>query len=585
MTVPTHGAQWLDSGLTRFALWAPDRHHVTVELDDGTRIPLEPLADGWFAECLPCPPGTAYRFLLDDELRVPDPASRSQLDDVHGFSLVDDPGAYRWRNKEWRGRPWHEAVIYELHVGLLGGFAEVEAYLPALCDLGVTAIELMPLGEFPGKRNWGYDGVLPFAPDASYGSPEELRSLVDRAHELGLMVLVDVIYNHFGPDGNYLGQYASVFFREDRQTPWGASIDFRREQVRNFYIENALMWLRDYRMDGLRLDAVHAIDDREFMLQLAARVRTEFKGGRQVHLILENEFNQASLLDQGYDAQWNDDGHNALHVLLTGETHGYYADFAEKPEVHLARCLAEGFVYQGELNRHGKPRGESSASLPPTAFVLFLQNHDQVGNRAFGERLSILAEPDALRAAAVLLLLSPMIPLLFMGEEWGSTQPFLFFTDHSEELGRAVRDGRRSEFAEFPAFADSALRETIPDPNCAGTFNRCLPDLELSSQHHRDALAFYRKLLALRREQLFPRLAGSRAQGAEVLGSHAVRANWRLGDGSQLQIAINLGASPVACPAPGLRAKTLYAWRVSEVDHDNGQLPGHSALVSLEASP
>ncbi|WP_416146189.1 malto-oligosyltrehalose trehalohydrolase, partial [Pseudomonas aeruginosa] len=405
---------------------------------------------------------------------VPDPASQFQPDGVHGHSQVLDHGAYAWRVDEWRGRPWHEAVIYELHVGLFGSYAEVEHFLPRLVELGVTAVELMPLGEFPGRRNWGYDGVLPFAPASAYGTPEQLKHLIDSAHGMGLMVFVDVIYNHFGPDGNYLAQYAAAFFRDDRQTPWGQAIDFRRGEVREFFYENALMWLLDYRVDGLRFDAVHAIPDSAFLVEMARRLRGAAGPERHLHLVLENDDNRASLLRQGYDAQWNDDGHHALHVLLTGENDGYYQDYPE-PLRCLARCLAEGFVYQGEANRHGRPRGEPSADLAPDAFVLFLQNHDQVGNRAFGERLSVLAEPQALRLAIALQLLAPMIPLLFMGEECAAREPFLYFTDHQGELADAVREGRRKEFGEFGRFGEGATLASLPDPNAVETFERSRP--------------------------------------------------------------------------------------------------------------
>jgi maltooligosyltrehalose trehalohydrolase len=581
-----HGARLLDAERVRFALWAPDGRGVAVEMQDGSLHPLQPEDGGWFGGELEGLAGDGYRFLVDGGLRAPDPASRQQLGDVHGFSLVVDPSRYAWRTPGWRGRPWHEAVIYELHVGLLGGFSAVEAHLPALRDLGVTAVELMPLGEFPGKRNWGYDGVLPFAPESSYGTPDELRSLVDRAHELGLMVLLDVVYNHFGPEGNYLGHYASDFFRADRQTPWGPAIDFRREAVRDFFVENALMWLEDYRMDGLRLDAVHAIRDREFMLELAARVRAGLLPGRHVHLVLENERNEASLLRQGYDAQWNDDGHNALHVLLTGEHEGYYADYAQAPAAQLARCLGEGFAFQGQGTRHGFARGEPSAHLPPTAFVLFLQNHDQVGNRAFGERLPVLADLDALKAATALLLLSPMVPLLFMGEEWGSAQPFLYFTDHPEELGRAVRDGRRNEFADFSAFTDAALREAIPDPNATRTFTSSLPDQDPPNQlRHREWLALYRELLRLRHRWIIPRLPGCRPLGARVLGSHALAAAWCLGDDSRLQIALNLGEAPVPFDSAPANAELIHAHRLGELDLAEQRLPPRSALVLLEPAP
>lgn len=540
-----HGAIMLDAQHTRFALWAPDAFYVSVELEDGKSIAMLPQADGWFEVEIKCPAGTRYRYNIDGENDVPDPASRAQAQDVHGWSVVVDPLAYQWRHSQWQGRPWHEAVIYELHVGALGGYAAVQAQLPRLAELGVTAIELMPLAQFPGERNWGYDGVLPYAPHSSYGSPEQLKQLIDSAHEHGLAVMLDVVYNHFGPDGNYLGQYAKGFFQEDVHTPWGAGIDFDRREVRDFFLDNALMWLLEYRFDGLRLDAVHAIDNPDFLKELAHRVRQQVDTGRHVWLVLENELNQASLLKNDFDAQWNDDFHNVLHVLLTGETDAYYSDFAENPTEKLARCLGEGFIYQGHTTRHGHERGEPSGDLPPSAFVAFLQNHDQIGNRALGERLHQLCSPQALKAATTLLLLSPMIPLLFMGDEVNAEEPFLFFTDHHGELAEAVREGRRNEFADFAAFKDPQRREHIPDPNALPTFVQSAPAFT-ENQHAQ----FYRQLLSLRHQRIVPHLPGSVALGAQVLGQGAVSARWRLGNGSVLQIDLNLGAEPLDHPAP-----------------------------------
>lgn len=573
-----HGPLVQEDGTTRFALWAPDAGDVCVEFEDGVRHALHREEAGWYVATLNCAAGQSYRYVIDGRLSVPDPASRAQANDVHGPSLLVDHTTFSWHHADWRGRPWHETVLYELHVGALGGFAEVEARLPALRDLGITAIELMPVGEFPGARNWGYDGVLPFAPEASYGPPEALKSLIDTAHGLGLMVFIDVVYNHFGPDGNYLGEYARAFFRDDKQTPWGAAIDFRRAEVRDFFCENALMWLRDYRVDGLRLDAVHAIGDRQFLAELAARVRAALPVERQVHLVLENEDNDAWLLEHGYDAQWNDDAHNALHVLLTGEHEGYYADFAHRPIDHLARCLAEGFAYQGEANRHGQTRGTPSGHLPPSAFVLFLQNHDQVGNRALGERLTRLAHPQALRAATLLLLLSPMVPLLFMGDELGAREPFLFFTDHSPALADAVREGRRNEFADFARFADASAREQIPDPNAVETFHASQPtDRADDAELWRD---YYRQLLQLRHTRIVPHLPGCHALGVEVLSEQALSASWQLGDGSRLRIDLNLGESVVDRPPFNLGCEPLFA----SCDVSLSTLPPRSAAATLEAA-
>ncbi|WP_241653207.1 malto-oligosyltrehalose trehalohydrolase [Pseudomonas alkylphenolica] len=572
----THGAVMLDSNTVRFALWAPAARSVEVCLAPDRRLPLQRGADGWFRARWPAVAGSDYHYCIDGEVQVPDPASRFQPQGVHGPSQVVDPAAYSWQHKHWQGRPWHEAVIYEVHVGVLGGYLKLIEHLPRLAAQGVTALELMPLGQFPGERNWGYDGVLPFAPHHSYGTPEQLCQLIDAAHGHGLMVLLDVVYNHFGPDGNYLGQYADDFFRQDRQTPWGAAIDFRRRQVREFFIENALMWLHDYRFDGLRLDAVHAIDDPEFLRVFSQRVRRTVAPGRQVWLVLENEHNQANLLESAFDAQWNDDGHNALHVLLTDEHEAYYANYREASIHKLARCLGEGFVFQGEPDCNGTPRGEPSAHLPPSAFVLFLQNHDQVGNRAQGERLTQLCPPQALRAAVTLLLLSPMIPLLFMGEEWGSEQPFLFFTDHHPVLAEAVREGRRAEFACFSAFADPVHRAAIPDPNAPATFTASRPQVPDGGAAPWQAL--YQQLLALRHQHIIARLPGCRALGAEVLAEKALTARWRLADGGVLRIDLNLGAEPVRCSLPDTASHLHYC-----ADEPLGQdrLPPYCTLVSL----
>ena len=336
-----YGFRPVGDGRTRFRLWAPDADAVSIEFDDADAdgVAMRALDDGWF-ECLcTVDAGTAYRFRIGCDT-VPDPASRRQRDgDVHGFSVVTDPTAYTWRNQTWRGRPWHETVIYELHVGALGGFHGVEMVLPHLASLGITAIELMPIAEFPGERNWGYDGVLPFAPAAAYGSPEDLKSLIDTAHDHGLMVFLDVVYNHFGPEGNYLGSYASPFFDDATHTPWGAAIGVATPQVGDFFVHNALYWLDEFRFDGLRFDAVHAIGNPGWLASLAARVRAAIGPDRHVHLVLENEANQANLLGRSrFDAQWNDDFHNALHVLLTGEKEGYYAHY-DPPMPRLLRTL------------------------------------------------------------------------------------------------------------------------------------------------------------------------------------------------------------------------------------------------------
>jgi maltooligosyltrehalose trehalohydrolase len=546
-----HGPLLLEGGRVRFRLWAPSVQSVKLQVANAEPIEMRAQDGGWFVLEAEAAPGTAYKFILPDGLAVPDPASRGQADDVHGASLVVDPRGYAWRNTQWRNRPWHEAVIYELHPGVWGGFGGIRERLPYLASLGITAIELMPIADFPGKHNWGYDGVLPYAPDRAYGTPDELKALVDAAHGHGLMVFLDVVYNHFGPDGAYLHAYAKDFFDPDVHTPWGAAIDFKRSEVRDYFTENALMWLNEYRFDGLRFDAVHAIEPQSFLNDLAATLRARAK--QPAHLILEHEGNKSSLLRgpeaKLFDAQWADDWHHCLHVLLTGEQEGYYESFV-KPAEQLARAMAEGFVFQGEVSpHHGTPRGEPSAQLPSTAFVICLQNHDQIGNRAMGERLTQLANKQALAAATALLLLSPTIPMLFMGEEWGSTTPFLFFTDHNADLAKLVREGRRREFKHFAAFKDESRREAIPDPNAAATFQASVPD---PNEADAATLDLHKLLLKLRHAHIIPGIQGCRSTGARALGDKAVFGSWRLGNGTGLALASNFGDTDLPFePPPG----------------------------------
>jgi maltooligosyltrehalose trehalohydrolase len=591
----TFGPQWRANGETRFRLWAPSVKAASVIIGEAA-YPLNAVSDGWYEAMVHCAPGTRYRFETVNEdgstLRFADPASRLQAGDVHDESVVVDPGAYRWLNTQWRGRPWHETVLYELHVGACGGFEGVMRRLPQLAELGVTAIELMPIAEFPGQHNWGYDGVLPYAPDASYGTPDQLKALIDTAHGLGLMMFLDVVYNHFGPDGNYLGAYAKPFFRSDIDTPWGQAIDFRQPQVSDFFIENALYWLHEFRFDGLRFDAVHQICEQDWLPVLGRRIREtigkETNDARHIHLVLEHDGNAAHLLGRTaqapFDAQWNDDGHHALHVLLTGEHDHYYRNYSEHPAQKLARCLAEGFVYQGEtIVTTGEARGEPSAQLPPSAFVLFLQNHDQIGNRAFGERLRTLTRPSALRAAMALLLLSPQIPLLFMGEEYGATQPFLYFTDHSPELAEAVRDGRRQEFAGFGAFADPKQRARIPDPNAASTFEQSIPQEGIGANAWHE---WVHRLLVLRRTRLAPQFDTCKALGACVIGEAAVAARWQLRDGTVLAVALNLSSAEIAVKLDAI-AKTGGADLLFETEGalaalGKDVLPGDAFIALLE---
>lgn len=561
---------------TIFRFWAPAHPEVRLEIEGRDPKLMAADGDGRFSLTLTVPPGACYRFHLPNGMSVPDPASRLQDGDVHGWSVVVDPDAYRWTTADWRGRPWREAVIYELHAGCFGGFSGVAEALPLLKELGITAVQLMPIADFPGARNWGYDGVLPFAPDAAYGTPDELKAMIDRAHALGLMVFLDVVYNHFGPDGNYLGAYAPPVFREDIETPWGGAIDFRLPEVRSFFTSNVLYWLEEFRFDGLRLDAVHAISEADWIDEMAAAVRAlEAASGRSLHLILENEHNEQSHLAGDVDAQWNDDFHHVIHVLLTGEREGYYEDYSDRTAEKLARSLKDGFVYQGDPSPHlGRPRGTTSSHLTPTAFVCFIQNHDQIGNRAFGDRLTRLAPPGGVEAATALLLLMPHIPMIFMGEEVASETPFLFFTDHAEPLAQAVRDGRRMEFAKFAAFAG----EEIPDPNDERTFASSIPEPHPTRAEERAALIG--RLLAIRAVEISSRDALPDAE-ARAIGPKAAVATWRFEDGAKLTLAVNLADQTI--DVDPIDGPMLYELRPGAADGARaGRLEGFCTIALLE---
>jgi maltooligosyltrehalose trehalohydrolase len=596
------GAEITDEGV-RFALWAPTAREVALVVD-GAEHPMPKAGGGWRRLVVPeARAGSRYQYRIDGDLLVPDPASRFQPEDISGPSLVVDPRAYRWRDDAWRGRPWEETVLYEAHVGTAtpeGTYAGLGNKLEELRDLGVTAIELLPLSDFPGRRNWGYDGVLPFAPDSAYGTPEDLKAFVDRAHALGLMVFIDVVYNHFGPAGNYLHAYAETFFTDRHQTPWGAGINFDGTEgatVRDFFVHNALYWLEEFHVDGLRFDAVHAIldDSRPHIIaEIAERVRAALPG-REVHLVLENGANEARWLTRDgtgaprlHTAQWNDDVHHCWHVLLTGEDDGYYGDYADSPVERLGRCLAEGFAYQGEVSRHegGKPRGEPSAHLPPTAFVAFLQNHDQIGNRAFGERISHLVPQDRLALARAGLILSPQIPMLYMGEEWDASNPFLYFVDFSddEDLSSAVREGRRREFANFKSFAEQHGERQIPDPTLEETVTLSALDWdEASRAPHADTRAEIRKLLRLRHEEVVP-LTKTAFLGASrnLLEPGFLDVTWRFAGGT-LHFVANFGDRPVQFNV-GDRGRVI--WASPSADHTSGRfhLPSWTG-VFLKAGP
>ena len=561
----------------RIRIWAPKHRRVDLAVEGRESAPMTALPDGWHEAVLAdAGPGTLYRFELPDGLRVPDPASRYQPQDVHGPSEVIDPAAFRWTDMGWQGRTEAETVVYELHLGTFtqaGTFSAAIARLDHLLDLGVTAIQLMPVADFPGSRNWGYDGTLIYAPDSTYGRPDDFKALVDAAHARGIMVFLDVVYNHFGPDGNYLPTYAPII-DDRRRTPWGGAINYDAPQnrpVRDYVIENALYWIEEFHLDGLRFDAVHAISDdsEEHLLdEMARRIRHE-TAGRSIHLILENEENEASLLTRGADgrplafsAQWNDDVHHVLHSAATGEDFAYYADYAGDTG-KLVRALAEGFAFQGEeMAYRGSSRGEPSAALPPSAFIAFIQNHDQIGNRAMGERISALASEEAVKAACAIYLLGPQIPMLFMGEEWGCDAPFPFFCDFEGALAQTVREGRRNEFARFPQFRDPKLRERIPDPCALETFLSAKLDWPGADREPgRERLAWYRKILAVRRQEVVP-LIGRLTRGgtATIHGERCFEIAW----GGVLRLAANLGPTASAAGKPKGRRIWLEGSREDE---------------------
>jgi maltooligosyltrehalose trehalohydrolase len=585
---------WADG--VRFRLWAPRAQSVSLRLESPgpNLVPMVCEGEGWWALTTALARrGTRYRYVVDGKA-FPDPASRCQPDGVHGPSEVVDPLAYDWRDLHWSGRRWEEIILYELHLGTFsetGDFAGAARHLDHLCRLGATAVELMPIAEFPGSRNWGYDGVYPYAPSSRYGRPEALKGLVEACHARGLAILLDVVYNHFGPEGNCLPAIAPDFFTEHHDTPWGTAIDFSGPgsgPVRDFFIHNALYWLEEFQFDGLRLDAVHAIfDDRrpDIIDEIGETVRRRLQD-REIHLILENDRNEAHRLARStgrierFSAQWNDDLHHALHVLITGETSGFYGDYAAAPARHLGRALAEGFAYQGEPSpfRDARPRGEASAGLPASAFVAFLQNHDHVGNHPFGTRLSSRAEEPALHAAIAIVLLSPQIPLLFMGEEWASRRPFAFFCDFEPDLAASVREGRSREFAHCPEFRDEAAGGRIPDPIAEATFAMSRLDwTEPAQTDHARWLARYRMLLEIRRREIVPRLAGITAFAGQyhVPGPSAVTVEWQLGDRSRLLLVANFSGRTIPIPVPASAGRLIYSSAV----------PGAPVSASFYLSP
>jgi maltooligosyltrehalose trehalohydrolase len=582
------GAEYVTAGEVRFRLWAPGQETVTLRLS-GKDAEMSRSDDGWF-ELLATgvAPGAEYNFVLPNGMVVPDPASRAQKADVNGPSLVIDPTSYDWQHPDWRGRAWEEAVVYEMHVGTFtpaGTFQAAIGKLPYLADLGITMVEVLPVAHFGGNRGWGYDGVLLYAPHAAYGAPEDFKAFVDAAHGHGISVVLDIVLNHFGPEGNYLPLLAPDFFHKERMTPWGAGIAYDVDPVRRYIGECALYWLEEFHLDGLRFDAIDQIEDvshKHILIEIAERIRAEITD-RPIHLTTEDCRNVTFLHPRKEDGsaplftgEWNDDFHNAVHVFATGETHAYYKDFAEQPEKLVARALAEGFAYQGEVSpQSGEKRGAKSTGQPPGAFVDFIQNHDQVGNRAQGERLISLAGPERNQVLLATLLLSPHIPLMFMGEEYGETNPFLFFTDFHGDLAKAVREGRAREFEGHAGHEGDA----VPDPNAKKTFEASRLDwAKRESVEGKGWLAFTKELLALRQKHVVPLLASAGGESGEIIDTDAgfVAVAWNFPRG-RLSLALNIGERPQALPdAPG---EVILAWPEKTRD-----LPQNSIIVRLEAT-
>ncbi len=581
------GATYLGDGRCRVCVWAPlaERVDLHVLTPRERLVPMERKERGYYQAVVDkIDSGSLYLCRLDEEAERPDPASRSQPQGVHGPSQVVDPH-FDWADGAWTGLPLSDYIIYELHVGLFtpaGTFEAIIPHLDELKDLGITAIELMPVAQFPGTRNWGYDGACPFAVQNSYGGPTGLRRLVNSCHERALAVVLDVVYNHLGPEGNCLAEFGP-YFTDRYKTPWGSALNFdgpHSDEVRRFFIDNASCWVSEFHIDALRLDAVHAIVDhsaRLFIEELAEAVHVEAERlNRRVYCIPESTLSDPRLIrsrkEGGYgaDAQWNDDFHHALHVLLTGETVGYYEDFGRVED--LAKAYREGFVYSGQYSPYRQRRhGASSRDVPAERFVVFAQNHDQVGNRMLGERLSQLVSFEELKLAAGAVMLSPFIPLLFMGEEYGETAPLLYFISHSDPgLVEAVRQGRREEFAAF------AWRGEPPDPQDEATFLRCKLDHNLRRHgNHRALHRFYQEVMRLRKA--LPALASMNKKEMEVVGYEDERVLFvrRWSGSSDTFAVLNFSKAPNTVNLPIPRGR----WR-KQLDSADEQWRGGGSSVS-----
>ncbi|MCA1367388.1 malto-oligosyltrehalose trehalohydrolase [Bradyrhizobium sp. BRP14] len=585
------GANFIGDDVVQFRLWAPDEPTIDLALN-GNMHQMQRLYGGWFEISAKARAGDRYWFRLSDGTTVADPASSAQESEASGASLLVDHSAYKWQTTSWRGRPWEETIISELHIGCFtpeGTFRAAVERLPDLARAGFTAVEIMPVAQFPGARGWGYDGVLHYAPHNAYGTPDDLKALVDAAHSLGLMVLLDVVYNHFGPEQNHLARYASRFFNKDRPTPWGASIAFEEDAVRRYFIENALYWLGDFRFDGLRLDATDQIRDTSkphFLVALAHELRQTF-AGREIHLVVEDAHRRRSLVARDakgvrplFDAAWNDDLHNALHVIATGEIKGHYRRFAEDPWGDLLGAMTEGFALPAKEDDFSPL--PPHAPVPPQASVSFLQNHDQIGNRAFGERLVSLVKEERLRVMTAMLMLVPQIPLLFMGEEYGETQPFHFFTDYEGEIAEAIRLGRRGEAENFGGLPPGKTVEDLPDPLNAQQFAESkLRWSRAASSAGKRQLAFTRELAEIRQQHIVPLLAGTALPQYRTPPTEegVIAIDWQFEE-ALLELRVNLSEETRVIPV--IRGQPIFASEAPESSTASGaELSGPGIIVAV----
>lgn len=598
-----YGTNFLADGSVEFNFLAPEAKNVKLCLEiDGKLQEFEMLQkEGgiYTLKTKKAHHGMFYCYKINNDLKVPDPASRFQPDDVHGLSKLINPDIFDWEDDyKWKGISSEEIILYELHTGTFtseGTFDAIKNKLDYFVSLGINTIELMPVADFPGKRNWGYDGVLIYAPESSYGSQDDLKELIKTAHRKGIAVFLDVVYNHFGPDGNYLYTYAkSTFFNEKIKTPWGDSINFKNKFSRNFFINNALYWINEYHFDGLRIDAVHAINDDsspDILKELAQKVKANVAKDRHVHLILENDKNESRYLDKDYTAQWNDDFHHCVHILLTGESSQYYIDYTKKytgkpTSYYLARTLSEGFAYQGEKSpyRDNKPRGEKSGRLSPYKFVNFIQNHDHTGNRAFGERISALSSIKLIKAAACLYLLAPSIPMIFMGEEWGCESPFCFFCDFNEELSEKVRIGRREEFSKSLQFFDQKIRKKIPDPSAEKTFlDSKLNWNELKQANHNEMHDYYKLLLSIRKNKIIPILNKLKKGNFKIYNDKSFSVSWNFEQEvtKTLTVFANFGDIQIDINS-SIKKENIIASSASDIQFsDNKKLPSETVIWVL----